>query len=93
MAHNSTKVKTFIRKHGYLFWYINPKEKENISHGVLIEFVLNFGDEQAVKELFELLGTKYVAKFFYKKTKGRKRINYFPRVIHFFDLYFKRHAL
>ena len=92
MTHNPLKVKAFIKKYAYLFWYIKPEEQKNISHEVLIEFVLNVGDEKAVRGLFDVLGTKYVATIFYKKTRRTKRVNYFPRVINFFDLYFKRHA-
>lgn len=93
---NSPEVKKFIREHKNLFWYIEDSAKENISHEVLVEFILNYGDEKSVKKLFELLGLEKVARIFYKQTHKKgiaaKRINYFPRTAHFFDLYFKRHA-
>ena len=52
---NSPEVKSFIRKHSDLFWYIPDEQKESISHDVLVEFILNYGDMEAVKELFQML--------------------------------------
>lgn len=93
---NSPEIKQFIRENSSLFWYIKESEKENISHEVLVEFILNYGDEKSVKKLFDLLGIEKVAEVFYKQTHktgiAEKRINYFPRVVNFFNLYFKRHV-
>ncbi|HYV91702.1 MAG TPA: hypothetical protein VE978_07965 [Chitinophagales bacterium] len=89
---NSAKVKEFIRKNADLFWYIRPDAKENISHEVLVEFILNYGNEKMVKELLELLGVKHVAKIFREQTAPGRRINYFPLTKNFFELYFNRHA-
>ena len=88
---NSTEIKTFIRDKSTLFWSMPEPAKENISHEVLVETILNYGNEKDVKRLFDLLGVKYVAEIFYKQT-NRKRVNYFPRTVYFFNLYFKRHA-
>lgn len=93
---NSPEIKQFIKENSSLFWYIKESEKENISHEVLIEFILNYGDEKSVKKLFDLLGIEEVAKIFYKQTHKQgiaaKRINYLPLVLNFFDLYFKKHV-
>jgi hypothetical protein len=89
---NSPEIKKFIRENEYLFWYIKKDKLEEISHSVLVEFILNFGSAKAVKNLFELLGVDYVAKIFYTHTAPGKRTNYFPLTIHYFNLYFKRHA-
>ena len=89
---NSSKVKALIKKYSYLFWYIREDKKENISHETLVEFILNFGDENAVKQLFEVLGVDYVADIFNKRTLPGKRTNYLPLIINFFKLYFSRHA-
>ena len=92
----SPEIKQFIRENSSLFWYIPEKEKENISQEALVESILNYGDEKSVKKLFNLLGIEKVADIFYKQTHktgiAAKRINYFPRVINFFNLYFKRHV-
>ena len=74
-----------------LFWWVKPAEKENISVNALVEAVLNYGDEKSVKKLIYLLGIKKVANIFNKQIAGR-RVNYHPRTINFFQLYFKRHA-
>ena len=90
-ATNSSMIKTFIRENSVLFWYIPEEEKQNISIEFLIETILNYGDEKSVKKLFDLAGINKVAEIFYKQI-SRKRINYFPQVVNFFKLYFKRHA-
>lgn len=89
---NSPEVKAYIRKNKDLFWYIAPDAKENISHEVLVEFILNYGSEKMIKELFDLLGTEYVAEIFREQTAKGRRINYFKTVKNYFELYFNRHA-
>ncbi len=93
---NSPEIKQFIRENSSLFWYIKESEKENISYETLVEAILNYGDEKSVKKLFNLLGIENAAKIFYKQTHkegiAAKRLNYFPRTAHFFNLYFKRHV-
>ncbi len=88
---NSPEIKKFIKEHSELFWYIPEEKKKDISHDMLVEFILNYGKRESVKTLFQLLGIEQVAEIFYKQIK-RKRVNYFPQVIHFFDLYFKKYA-
>ena len=89
---NSPELKKLIRDNAALLWYIRDDAKENMSHEVVVEFILNFGSYEACKKLFEILGTKYVAEIFYKQTKPDRRINYFPQVVNFFNLYFQRNA-
>ena len=50
---NSPEIKAFIREHTCLFWWIKPEEKENISLDFLVETILNYGDVQDIKRLFE----------------------------------------
>lgn len=90
-AANTPEIKTFIKENSSLFWYIKEEEKENISIEFLIETILNYGDEKSVKKLFDLVGINKVAEIFYRQT-SRKRVNYQKRTVHFFNLYFKRHA-
>jgi hypothetical protein len=89
---NSPKVKAFIRKYADYFWYIKPDAKENLSHEVLVEFILNYGNERMIHELLKLLGVKNVAKIFREQTAPGRRINYFSELVRFFNLYFDRHA-
>ena len=88
---NTPEIKQLIKENSSLFWWIKEEEKENISQEFLVETILNYGDIKSVKKLFELIGINKVAEIFYKQT-SRERINYFPQVVNFFNLYFKRHA-
>ena len=89
---NSPEVKSFIRENQNLFWYIRKDKLEDISHEVLVEFILNFGSASAVKKLLALLGVDTVAEIFYSHNILGKRTNYLPLTVHYFNLYFKRHA-
>ena len=89
---NSPELKKLIRDNAALFWYIRDDKKENLSHEVVIEFILNYGNEESCKRLFEILGTKYVAEIFHQQTAPGRRVNYFPRTAHFFNLYFQKNA-
>ncbi len=91
---NSPEVKSFIRKHSDLFWYIPDEQKESISHDVLVEFILNYGDMEAVKELFQILGTKAAAEHFFKSINlsDRRKGNYHELTLNYFTLLFKRYA-
>jgi len=44
-----------------LFCYIPEDKKEEISEDILVEFILNYGTLDDVKELFGLMGIKLVA--------------------------------
>ncbi len=88
---NKPEIKSFIRENAHLFWYFKDDEKENISPEVLVEFILNYGDDQSVKNLFDLLGIETVASIFRKQT-AQKRVNYHKRTKHYFTLYFNKHA-
>jgi len=85
-------VKAFIKEHRSLFWYIKESEKEHISPILLVETILNYGDLDSIKQLFALLGINVVAEIFYHTTRQRTRINYFPQVVNFFNLYFEKYA-
>ena len=88
---NSPEVKKLIRKYNYLFWYTPEQEKENISLDMLVENILNYGDMDAIKNLFETLGLQKTAEVFFN-AKGRKKGNYFPEIHNFFTLYFQKHV-
>jgi len=88
---NSPEIKQFIKENSSLFWYIKEEAKENIDVKFLVETILNFGNVKSVKKLFDLVGIDKVAEIFHGQT-NRKRVNYFPRTVHFFNLYFKKHA-
>ncbi len=87
----SAELKDFIRLHSSLFWYIPEDKKEDISDEYLIETMLNYGRLDDIMELKKLLGEEYMSKVFLG-LEGRKKLNYFPEVYNFFNLYFTRHA-
>ncbi len=91
---NSPEVKAFIRKHSNLFWYIPDDKKEDIDNEVLVEFILNYGDMEAVKELFAVLGLKKVAEIFFTSINKseRRKGNYHELTLNYFTLYFNRYA-
>lgn len=85
------KIKMFIKEYAYLFWWGRESEKENINLNALVESVLNYGDIPCIKKLFDVVGIEKVAEIFYQDTK-RERVNYYPDVVNFFDLYFKKNV-
>jgi hypothetical protein len=91
---NTPEVKAFIRQHSNLFWYIPEDKKEDISLDVLVEFILNYGDLKAVKELLSILGTKAVADIFLNSINlsERRRGNYHELTLNYFTLLFNRYA-
>ena len=84
-------IKQFIQENEVLFWGVKPEEKENISLNVLVETILNYGNEKSVRTLFDLIGVKTVSEIFFRQISG-KRSNYHKRTKHFFQLYFRRNA-
>lgn len=88
---NSPEIKAFIRAHSALFWYTPDDKKEEISKELLVEMILNYGDLDAILKLIELMGIKNVSRVFFN-ADGRKKLNYFPEIHHFFSLFFTRYA-
>jgi hypothetical protein len=91
---NTPEIKQFIRDHSNLFWYIPEENKEDISHELLVETILNYGDIKAVKKLFTLLGVNKTAAIFFNtiQQSDRRKANYHELTINFFTLFFRRHA-
>jgi len=88
--HNQ-ELKAFIKKHSSLFWYTPEEKKEEISLELLLETILNYGDQESVKRLFELIGIDKAAEIFNMQISN-ERDNFFAPVKNFFKLYFKRYA-
>jgi hypothetical protein len=91
---NSPEVKAFIRQQSALFWYIPEDKKEDISPDVLVEFILNYGDLGAVKELFSIYGIQNVADIFFNSINlsERRKSNFNELTINYFTLFFNRNA-
>jgi len=91
---NSPELKAFIRNHSSLFWYIPEDKKEDLSPEVVVEFILNYGDIEAVKELLSLYGTEKVAEIFFRSINlsERRKGNYYELTLNFFNIFFSKHA-
>lgn len=79
----------FIKKRKYLIWYV--KDVTKVSTGSVVEHVLNYGDWDDVQKLFKIIGIKKAARIFYKQT-NRPRINYRPKIVNYFKLYFDKYV-
>lgn len=82
-------INDFIKKRPYLVWYV--KDLEHLSKEAIVESVLNYGDWSDVKTLFSILGIKKTAVIFRKQIRQR-RINYDPKIMNYFKLYFEKYA-
>lgn len=88
---NNPDIKQFIREHSNLFWYTPEEKKEEISHELLVETILNYGDLQSVKQLITIMGFDRLAEIF-SGLEGRKKLNYYPEIYHFFSLLVNKNA-
>lgn len=79
----------FVRKRKHLFW--STKNYDGLSNEAVVEAVLNYGDMNDVRELISLLGIQEIAKIFYKQTH-RMRVNYDPKIVNYFSLFFNKYA-
>jgi hypothetical protein len=91
---NNSQIKDFIHQQKSLFWFIPEDKKEDVSIEVLVETILNYGDINAIRQLFYLLGVDEVAKHFYSllNKSERKKANLHELTIHFFTLFFNKYA-
>ena len=91
---NSPELKALIRKNANLFWYTKDSEKENLPLPVVLEFFLNFANQEDVKALFKIIGTKKAAAVFFEQINKSERAanNYNVLSRNFFTLYFNKYA-
>ena len=82
-------VGDFVKKRKHLFW--STRNYNGLSTGAVVEAVLNYGDMDDVRALIALLGIREVARIFYEHT-NRPRVNYDPKIIHYFSLFFQKYA-
>lgn len=90
----SEALKNFIRKHAVLFWYSPEDKAETVSDELLVETILNYGDMEAVRELFQVMGIKKAASIFFNTVNKseRNKNNYHELVLNYFTLLFNRYA-
>jgi len=88
------ELKHFLIKHKNLFWYTPEDKLFNISESFLVETILNYGDMDAVKMLFKIMGVENVAKIFFNdiNISERRKNNYHELTLNYFSLLFNRYA-
>ena len=84
-------LKDFILNHKTFWWWVPEKELSALSIASVVEATLNYGQEEDLAILFEMIGVSKVSEIFKAGNKGI-RSNYQSDVIAFFDAYFKRHV-
>ncbi len=91
---NSKPIQELINDYSSLFWYTPQNKKASIDEDQLVETILNYGDEQAIRRLLNIMGIEKVAGIFNKQisASSRRKNNYHELVSNYFKLYFKRHA-
>jgi len=82
-------LQEFIKQRPYLVWYV--KDFNKLNEESIVEHTLNYGDWEDVRELLAILGVKKTAAIFSEQI-SRKRINYDPKIMNYFKLYFSRYA-
>jgi hypothetical protein len=87
----SQEVKDYIRERASMFWYSPEDKTETVTDELLVETILNYGSMDDVRQLLQVVDTKWVSEIFRGMT-GRKKMNYFPEVWNYFDLYFGKYA-
>jgi len=83
-------LQAFATKRKYLFW--STRDINALNAEAIVEATLNYADFDDVQELIGILGIKTVAKIFRRQTTNRMRINYQPKVMNYFSLFFKKYA-
>ena len=87
--HRLELLRNFIKKRPYLIWYV--RELSQLSEEAIVEAILNYGDFNDTKKLFSILGQKRTAEIFRRQIR-RKRTNYDPKILNYFNLYFQKHV-
>jgi len=88
---NSPEIKAFIRENSSLFWYTPQDKKEDIGPELLVETILNYGNLEQIQTLIRIMGIAEMSGIFFNAT-GRKKLNYYPEIYNFFELFFKKYA-
>ena len=88
---NSPEIKAFILENSNLFWYTPQEKKEDIGPELLVETILNYGNLEQIQTLIKIMGITKMSEVFFNATE-RKKLNYYPEIYNFFELFFKKNA-
>ncbi|MDP2723073.1 MAG: hypothetical protein Q8O72_09970 [Bacteroidales bacterium] len=81
----------FIDEHTGLFWYTPTNKKHEVSEQLLLETILNYATFSDSLQLFDLLGYKHSLNIL-RSLEGRKKMNYYPELYHFYKLFLEKNA-
>jgi hypothetical protein len=84
-------VKDYIKDHQALFWYSPGDKSETVTDELLVETIINYGTLKDIQDLFQIMGLQNTAAIFRQMT-GRKRLNIYPELRNYFELYFNKYA-
>ena len=90
----SPEVKKYIDDHQHLFWYSPAPKSETVSDELLVEMILNYGNMNELRGLFNVMGINGVAKIFFDSIakSERRKGNYYELTVNYFTLFFNRYA-
>lgn len=88
------KLYKLVRKNKPLFWFTAESDLHQLSEDAVVETILNYGSLDDFRELVSIMGIDKVADIFYRNINisKRRRNNFHPKILNFFDLVFKRYA-
>jgi hypothetical protein len=81
----------FIDEHAGLFWYTPTNKKHEVSEQLLLETILNYATFSDSLQLFDLLGYQHSLNIL-SSLEGRKKMNYYPELYHFYKLLLEKNA-
>jgi len=87
----SKEIKDYIRNHSALFWYSPEDKTETVTDELLVETIINYGTLDDVRDLFKVVGLQNVAAIF-QGMKERKKMNFYPELWNYFNLYFTKYV-
>jgi len=88
----TAEMTAFLQEQRDIFWHHRKDRLYELSDDAIVEQVLNYGSESAIRKMLDIWGIGVVADVFRRNTAPNRRVNYFPSTRHYFDLYFKEHA-
>lgn len=69
---NSPELKALIRKKAHLFWYSKDSEKENLPLPVVLQFFINYTNQEDIKE--RIVGIEKAAAIFFEQVNKSVRV-------------------
>ena len=91
VEHYGAKMEQYIIKHKSLWWGVGEKDLIQLSISAVVEAILNYGKDEDLATLFEIVSLETVSDIFKAANQGN-RTNYKAETIRFYNQYFKKHV-